>query len=110
MESIHLTYNMIFANFMENFEIKTPIGFIVYIIATQFIIVIMLNILISIVSDTYKRVQLDMKGIELRSRCNMLYNIELLFFWNRKISKQRILQCIEYKHLTEDIYDKNDTY
>jgi len=47
---------MIFAIFDYKFETDTLIGWLIYIIATQFMIVIMLNLLISIVSDTYDRI------------------------------------------------------
>jgi len=56
IESLHLTYNMIFAIFDYKFETNTIIGWIFYLMATQFMIVIMLNLLISIVSDTYDRI------------------------------------------------------
>jgi len=40
----------------------------------------------------------------------MIYNVELMFFWNRHESKQRFLQCIEYKHLTEEIRDRSNDW
>ena len=55
-ESIHMSYNMIFANYNTNFEIYTVVGFGFYAIGTLFMIVIMLNLLISIISDTFDRI------------------------------------------------------
>lgn len=58
-ESLHMSYNMIFANYNTNFEIYTYVGFAFYLFGTIFMIVIMLNLLISIVSDTFDRIQMD---------------------------------------------------
>ena len=58
-ESLHMSYNMIFANYNTNFEIYTVVGFAFYLSGTLFMIVIMLNLLISIISDTFDRIQMD---------------------------------------------------
>ena len=55
-ESLHLTYNMMFATFDYKFETNTVVGWMTYVVATQFMIVIMFNLLISIVSDTYDKI------------------------------------------------------
>ena len=55
-ESLHMSYNMIFANYNTNFEMYTVVGFLFYLSGTLFMIVIMLNLLISIISDTFDRI------------------------------------------------------
>lgn len=55
-ESLHMAYNMMFANFTTDFEIFTIVGFLFYLSGTLFMIVIMLNLLISIISDTFDRI------------------------------------------------------
>ena len=55
-ESLHMSYNMIFANYNTDFEILTVVGFLFYLCGTLFMIVIMLNLLISIISDTFDRI------------------------------------------------------
>ena len=55
-ESLKMSYRMMYADWKDNFDLHTPIGFIFFIMATMFIIVIMFNMLISIISDTFDRV------------------------------------------------------
>ena len=61
-----MSYRLIFADFKDNFDIDSSIGFLFFIITTLFLIVIMLNLLISIISDTFDRIQMDKKAIECR--------------------------------------------
>lgn len=56
IESLHMSYSILFANFPFGFETRTITGWLVYVASTMFLIVIMLNLLISIISDTYDRI------------------------------------------------------
>lgn len=76
-------YRLMYADYKENFDIMTPVGFFFFSLATLFMIVIMLNLLISIISDTFDRIQMDQKSIECRQRCQMIFDVELLLCWRR---------------------------
>lgn len=58
-ESIKMSYRLIYGDFKEGFDIESLIGFFFFMVATLFMVVIMLNLLISIISDTFDRIQMD---------------------------------------------------
>ena len=58
-ESLKMSYRMMYADYKEEFDIETPLGIAFFIMATIFMIVIMLNLLISIISDTFDRIQMN---------------------------------------------------
>lgn len=95
-----MAYRLIFADFMDNFDIKSSIGMFFFVLATLFLIVIMLNLLISIISDTFDRLQMDQKAIECRQRCQMIFDAELMLFWRRNSTDRKYVKCIEYQHLS----------
>lgn len=49
----------------NDYRFTTPLGLVLYFICSVFVQIAMLNIVISVVSDTYDRVQMSSKEVEL---------------------------------------------
>lgn len=56
LESIKMSFRMMYADYKDEFDLQTPIGCVFFALATLFMIVVMLNLLISIISDTFDRI------------------------------------------------------
>ena len=54
-------------------KLKTPMGILIYFLATIFINIGMLNMVISVVSDSYDRVQTDRVEQDYIAKSNLLY-------------------------------------
>ena len=68
-----------------NYSFKTKTGVLLYGFATIFMPIGMLNMVISVVSDTYERVQMNKKVQDLKMKAGMLqdYHQFLLMFKKR---------------------------
>lgn len=64
--------------------------------------VIMLNLLISIIGDTYNRVQSSSAIADMRELCEMILEIEHLAFWRRNTTLQKYLQVCSSKDIEEE--------
>lgn len=93
-------YLLVFGEFtFDNFESeKNQTGrWFVFIIATILLQLIMLNLLIAIMSDTYEKVMAEIDisdGLELN---NLILDAESLKFRNRDIVSKDVLHWVEYK-------------
>ena len=62
---------------------------ILYIIFTILMSIVMLNLLISIISDEYDRVQSTQRSTDLKAKCEMIYDFgQLEIFFRRNILRQ----------------------
>jgi len=59
----------------NDYRFKTPIGLIAYYVCTVFVQIAMLNIVISVVSDTYDKVVMSKKKYDLRTKAELLYDL-----------------------------------
>jgi WD40 repeat protein len=64
--------------------------------------VIMLNLLISIIGDTYNRVQSSTAVADMKELCEMIIEMELLAFWRRETSYKKYLQICVSKDIEEE--------
>lgn len=59
--------------------------------------IIMLNVLISIISDTYDRVQKEIMCADMQELAGMVLEVELMMWWARKKGKACYFQICEHK-------------
>ena len=67
---------------------------ITFVVATVVVLIVMMNLLISIVGDTFERVQMNQAVQDASEMINLLIEIDTIFFWKRDTTKMaRILAC-----------------
>lgn len=74
-----------------------PAQWVVFIFATLLLSLIMLNLLIAIMSDTFERVMAEIEqsdGLELN---DLILDAESIQFWRRKDERHSYLHWVEYK-------------
>lgn len=86
---------------------KDPIEWIVITLMMMINPIIMLNLLISILSDTYSRVQTNSAIADMKELNDMIVEVEQTMFWNKSINDPRYLtKC--YAKGTEENLDSSD--
>ena len=78
------SYQLIFGENLEDFSTQNLMVEFLYVFATNFLIVICLNILISIVTDNYDNVQQTITAQDFKLKSQMLYEMELVMFSHRR--------------------------
>ena len=82
-------------NFDSEINIAT---YIYFMMATVINVIIMLNLLVSILGDSFDSFQMDSKQIDCLEMAELIYESENYYFWNReKSDKQYIHLCQEHK-------------
>ena len=74
---------------------------ILFLVATILNPLVMLNLLIAIMSDTYDRVQESVEVADGKELAEMVLEVEIFMFWNRKKQVYKYLQMCE-----EEDYDE----
>lgn len=75
-----------------------------FVIATIVIIInpiIMLNLLISIIGDSFERVQSTRVVADMKELCQMVIEVERLLFWRRKLDEKKYIQICNLKEKEE---------
>jgi WD40 repeat protein len=72
-------------------DIQKTVGWFIFFISTLVITVVMLNLLISVFSDTYDRVQLESSETSNYEKITMIYDIEKMLFWKRYHGVQKYM-------------------
>lgn len=60
---------LLFADFTEEVEVYDSIDFGVFVIATVFILIVLMNLLISIIGDTHENVSANIKKTQGKQQC-----------------------------------------
>ena len=76
-----IPYDMAFANF--NHEIEFGLGYASFLLASLLIIIVMLNLLISILSNSYQNCQISSSELDHMEMIETIFEGEILFFWNK---------------------------
>ena len=72
--------------------------YVIFVIATLMVLIIMMNILISIVGDTFDRVQMEATYKDAEAVLDLVLEVENVRFFNRTISDLRYIHaCFEFK-------------
>ena len=100
-------------NFVMDWDIlinEDPIGWILFFLCTLFNMIVMLNLLIAIISETYNRVNQTKQQYALRERAGVVSDLRSFryykFFVKRGDSKNSLLIAIE-EHAEEKDVNKN---
>ena len=94
------TYILNFGNFDTNNYDK--LEWIFFLLVTVLNPIIMLNLLISIMSDTYSRVKHDFETADLLGLCYLIKEVELLLFWRRNLNDRKYLHVCQVEKSKED--------
>ena len=80
------------------FDHEQDIGleYIGFFFASLFIIIVMLNLLISILGDSYDKFQLESNKLDYKERIGTVYECEVLFFWRARIEESKIFAVCDY--------------
>ena len=81
--------------------------FVSYFISTNFIIVVCLNLLISIIQSNYEQVQEKFKSIDYKLKAELLLTVETLMFNKKNSGKERYLL---YLHQTSELGEDTDQF
>ena len=75
---------------MESFDLK----YVIFLIATIVNVIIMLNLLISILGDSFDKFQVSANDIDYHEMADVITEIETVMFWNRrKNDTQHLIVC-----------------
>lgn len=94
-----------FSGFMPNgySEDLTEIFWIVFFLASIMNPIILLNMLIAIMSDTYDRVQDDQVVADCKEMAELIIQAEGMLFWKRTLNKKCFIQRCDYvRHLRSE--------
>jgi hypothetical protein len=75
-------------------EVKTQSDkakWLIFFFTTLVVTVIMLNLLISIIGDTYDRVQMQSAETSNKIKISMIHEIEKMFFWKRNSGSEKYM-------------------
>jgi WD40 repeat protein len=80
------------------------------IITTTVNPLLMMNLLIAVMGDTYDRVQQDIVVADLKEIASQLYDIESVMFWRRKKGRPRYFQICAYSEGMSDSISMDDVW
>mmetsp|Transcript_741 Transcript_741/g.416 ORF Transcript_741/g.416 Transcript_741/m.416 type:complete len:117 (+) Transcript_741:19-369(+) len=83
-EAIYEIYLLTYGEF--TIDGYVPFDWIVFVLATLFMPLIMLNLLIAIMSDTYEKVASDMIEADARELNELILEHESFLIWNKSVS------------------------
>jgi hypothetical protein len=87
----------------ELFDIDENINFIIFMIACLFQLIIMLNLLIAVISDTFDKVQENKTSSDCKERCALMIEVEEFFLWNRTgKDKKRYVHLCRYQQINDE--------
>ena len=81
----------------------------IFILSTILIQIMMLNLLISILSDTFARVTGEIEESDMIEINNLILDATCLQFWNRHVEKTTYLHWVEYKWAIAAKQDDDET-
>lgn len=75
------TYTLAFGDFST--DDYSVFEWLAFVIASLFIPLVLFNLLIAIMGDTYDRVQTNAKCVDLQQQAELVLEIESLMYWKR---------------------------
>ena len=85
------SYDLNFGNYEDTNDGVYFMQYIGYFGATVINVVLMLNLLISILGDSYERFQLEQAIVDIKEKAKISMELQSMMFWTKKTS---LLQCI----------------
>lgn len=102
LDNVYVSYKLSLGDVPDPTSNSDLYQFIVITAAVVMNPVIMLNLLISIIGDTYNRVQSSTAVADMKELCEMIIEMELLAFWRRDTSYKKYLQICVTKDIEEE--------
>jgi len=81
LENLKITYRLAFADFSP--EEYTSLEWFMFVLGSCFIPLVLFNLIIAIMGDTYDRVQTSAKCVDLKEQANLILEAEQLLYWRR---------------------------
>lgn len=100
-------YNLLFVGSEKDPYTMRPAEFVLYFVETNFLIIICLNILISVVTDKYDIVMQRIHAINLKTRAQMMHEHESLLFWRRDAGHKEYIFFAYYTEKESNSYTDN---
>ena len=102
-ESFSMTYSLSFGGFnIDNYSIYELICFH---LATLIIPLLMFNLLVSIMNETFSRLKEDLIAEDIKALAELITDFESVLFWRKNLGEKRFLQScspeIEEKSMTD---------
>ncbi len=100
-------YRLNLGDVADGFD-RNIIEFILLTLALLINPIIMLNLLISILGDTFDRVQSTKVIADMKELCDMVIELESLLYWRRELGGRQYLQSCnskEYEEVSEDQWE-----
>ena len=95
-------YDLNFGNYHDSESGSDVMNYIVYFGATVINVVLMLNLLISILGDSYERFQLDQVNIDIKEKAKNSRELQLMFFWTSRITDTKYIKICTNAFEVED--------
>ena len=76
---------------------------IYFFLASMLITIILLNMLIAIMGDTYDKVMAECVSADYKEKAELLLEVEEMITWNRKKGEKMFLHVCRYADSTQDI-------
>ena len=106
MEEFKTSFNLSILSDFEHFPFVDILSWVVFIITVVLQSIIMLNLLIAIISDTFDRVHQKRIATDCQIRCKLIYDTEDLSFYNRDKGQKKFLHLCRYKSSEQEIEDE----
>lgn len=104
--SFGTNYLIMFGEFPEDpFQQETVIETILFMVVTLIIPLILLNLVIAIMSDTYERVITSSRESDNHQLCSIICQFENFYFWRREQGKEKPMHLFWYEYSTDNAYE-----
>ena len=94
--NLQTSFNIASTGSFDNYQEITGFDFVVFIVTSLFQNIVMLNLLIAIISDTFDKVQEKQTALDCQERCKLMLDIEVLLYWNRAKGKRQFIHICQY--------------
>ena len=88
------SYSLNFGNFEAQDQYYFSFETIVYMLATMVNVILMLNLLISILGDSYSNFQIDKTLIDFSEKASVILEIQKMFFWVSNVGDNKYLHVL----------------
>ena len=95
-EAMQLNYRIVFGDFFTDQYNNDAAQWILFILASGLLSLIMLNMLVALMSDTYARVMSDIIPKDFCELTNMILEQEEILFWKWKSGSPQYLHFAQY--------------
>ena len=96
IESLATNYRVMFGDFATDAYHENVAKWVLFICASTLMALVMLNMLVAVMSDTYARVMNDIIPKDFSELNNIILEQEEIMIWNRKKGKAQFLHFATY--------------